>query len=1162
MSNSSSPSSNLLCQICGAPAKNKYQNVMCCESCKAFFRRTTSKGTNIRCPFMGNCDVEIGTRKLCRACRLQKCYRAGMGSIKSPIDPCQIPEVPDPCGQPLPMPVDLDHLNQNQTKEEDPHSSCSSTDSAFQTEVMLHKPIPSSPVILNTFPASEAQNALNPIFPAMAPIVPVYDLNAVVPVQPEYLIFLEELFKSYLTYNPSQKKDDITSMNKKVSIRKLWRYATGKDLLLVVVGALIAIMTGSGMPLMSIIVGNISSSFIKMTRRMNDPNSTVCDGCNETFAEFYTEDDFHDEVVKQCKYYAVLGGLVYVAAFVQVSCFLTSGEQMIYKMRLAFFRGLLHQDITWFDENNSGTLTTKLFDNLERVKEGTGDKVGLLIQFTSQFVAGFIIAFTYDWRLTLIMASLSPFLVVSGLFMAKFMESAAASEAVQYSKAGSSAEQALGSIRTVVAFNGQEHECQKYETALNGCKAEGVKKNIYVGVALASTFAIIFASYALSFWVGTGFVANGTLDPKTVLTVFFSVLMGSVALGQAGQQFAVIGTAQGAASAIFEIIDRVPEIDSYSTEGQKPQNIRGRIAVKDLKFAYPTRKEIPVCKEFSFTAEPGQTVALVGSSGIDTVLPNLEDDEKSVTKRLLRDLQVEGGKEEDLLTIIKHARPWWLILMIAVIASVINGIVFPAFRQIFSTPDVHKMKKDGRFWSIMLLLCGVVQGITAFLQSALFGYVSEQLTTKLRSDLFRNVMRMDIGYFDKDNHSSGKISTRLATDTPNVKSAIDYRLGTVIAALISIVCGLIISFYYSWAMALLVIGVFPLGIIGRVLQLRYLKGSTEKDARDMESAGNIALQGIENVRTVQALTLEKKFYDMFEECLVGPHKSAKKDALIQGVTYGFSTSILYFIFSGSFRFALWLILYQSTEPMYVMKVLMAISFSMGNIGFAAAYFPEYKKARLAAGIIFKMLGEVPEIDSFSDEGSKEEISGNVHFKQLWFSYPQRKDVQILKGLDISVKPGQTLALVGPSGCGKSTCISLLERFYDPLNGTVEIDGIDLKKRNIRHARSSIALVSQEPILFDCSIKENLLYGLDPRTVSDEQIVQAATLILAFAMAEEEFNFDLVSGEYDDDNNSTGGDPTTTGGSSTPAPDTTPSGSLTNSPVLFALIPAIVAAIYH
>ena len=90
---------------------------------------------------------------------------------------------------------------------------------------------------------------------------------------------------------------------------------------------------------------------------------------------------------------------------------------------------------------------------------------------------------------------------------------------------------------------------------------------------------------------------------------------------------------------------------------------------------------------------------------------------------------------------------------------------------------------------------------------------------------------------------------------------------------------------------------------------------------------------------------------------------------------------------------------------------MAISFSMGSIGFAAAYFPEYKKARLAAGIIFKMLGEEPKIDSLSSEGLKRDIKGFVHFKDLNFVYPERPKVKILNGLDIAVEPGQTLALV-------------------------------------------------------------------------------------------------------------------------------------------------------
>lgn len=236
--------------------------------------------------------------------------------------------------------------------------------------------------------------------------------------------------------------------------------------------------------------------------------------------------------------------------------------------------------------------------------------------------------------------SLSPFMVISGMFMSKFMESAAESEAKIYAEAGSTAEQALSSIRTVVAFNGQPYECHKYDTALTKCMKNGIKKNAYVGIALGATFLIIFASYCLAFWVGTDFVVNHTMEPKTVLTVFFSVLMGSMALGQAGQQFAVIGTAQGAASAIFEVIDRIPEIDSYNPDGKQPKELKGRITVENLRFAYPTRKEITICKGVSFFAEPGETVALVGSSGcgkstiIQLLLRYYNPDSGSVRNRL------------------------------------------------------------------------------------------------------------------------------------------------------------------------------------------------------------------------------------------------------------------------------------------------------------------------------------------------------------------------------------------------------------------------------------------------------------------------------------------------------------------------------------------------
>ena len=119
------------------------------------------------------------------------------------------------------------------------------------------------------------------------------------------------------------------------------------------------------------------------------------------------------------------------------------------------------------------------------------------------------------------------------------------------------------------------------------------------------------------------------------------------------------------------------------------------------------------------------------------------------------------------------------------------------------------------------------------------------------------------------------------------------------------------------------------------------------------------------------------------------------------------------------------------------------------------------------------------------------MSGAVTVKDVQFSYPARPDVQVLQGLSLSLSPGKTLALVGPSGCGKSTVVSLIERFYDPSAGSLTLESFDLRDLNLHWLRSQIGIVSQEPVLFDASIAENIRYGALFREVSDEEVIEAA-----------------------------------------------------------------------
>ncbi|VDP04802.1 unnamed protein product [Heligmosomoides polygyrus] len=364
-------------------------------------------------------------------------------------------------------------------------------------------------------------------------------------------------------------------------------------------------------------------------------------------------------------------------------------------------------------------------------------------------------------------------------------------------------------------------------------------------------------------------------------------------------------------------------------------------------------------------------------------------------------MKAEGVKKTNLLQILGYAKPHWKAITLGFVACSIGGLVYPTYSIIFmqvisAFADTSTLLSTGHFWALMFLVLAGVQGTTLFTQTFFMGLGAENLTMDLRSKLFSNILSQDMGYFDSPLHACGKICTRLATDVPNLRSAIDFRLSTVVTTLISMISGVVLAFYYGWQMAFLVVGILPLLGFGQALRVRVMSGKHRKSAKDFEESGKVAMEAIEHVRTVQALTKEETFHEKFCYHLDAPHKDALRESL----------------------------------------------------------------------------------------------SGAVTFKNVKFSYPERPQVEVLKGLTFTANPGETLALVGASGCGKSTVVSLIERFYDAKSGQVLLDSHDIRTLNPYHMRSQIAIVSQEPILFDCSISDNIAYGLEERP-SQEEIETAA-----------------------------------------------------------------------
>ncbi|ODN00081.1 Multidrug resistance protein 1 [Orchesella cincta] len=476
----------------------------------------------------------------------------------------------------------------------------------------------------------------------------------------------------------------------------------------------------------------------------------------------------------------------------------------------------------------------------------------------------------------------------------------------------------------------------------------------------------------------------------------------------------------------------------------------------------------------------------------------LPDPERS---RLIKETEEVEAEYPGILKILRFNQPEWCLLIMGSIGCIITGAIMPFFAffysEMFSTfsKTGEDLLSPAFFWSMMFLALATLSFIGFWIRTICIASAGEYLTMRLRLSSFIGVIRQPIGWFDKEVNRPSRLSTRLARDAPLVKAAAGHRLGVVLSSLITAITALAIAFFFGWQLALVIVGGFPILVLAGYIQVKVQKGGQKKDAALMEEAGQCANEAIANIRTVQSLGQERIFFEKYLELLFPAYIEGHRQGLIYGTAFAFSQAVVFLIYAAAFRYGAHLVKIGTMYPIDVYRVFFEVAFCAIQVGQSSSWIPDYSKAKMAAALMFNLIELESHIDPLIDSGLKPTIAGHIKFEDVHFRYPGRPDVSVLRGLSIEVKPGHTLAVVGPSGCGKTTLVALLERFYDVVSGHVTIDGYDIRSLSLNHLRGHIGVVSQEPVMFDCSIRENIAYGYGDGTqfVPDDLIIEAARI---------------------------------------------------------------------
>ncbi|KAL4920171.1 P-loop containing nucleoside triphosphate hydrolase protein [Aspergillus aurantiobrunneus] len=471
-------------------------------------------------------------------------------------------------------------------------------------------------------------------------------------------------------------------------------------------------------------------------------------------------------------------------------------------------------------------------------------------------------------------------------------------------------------------------------------------------------------------------------------------------------------------------------------------------------------------------------------------------------------------------------RPHLLIIFIALLGSSIVGGAFSGEAVIFGNTvgslnpcnSADSIRSKGDFFGLMFFVLAIIEFFANVASWTGFGWVSEKVVYTVRVLSFRSLLEQDLQWHQSKGRTPPLLLSYITRDGNALAGLSGSVIGTIFSITVNLIAAIILTHIIAWKIALVCLALVPLLLGAGLMELQVLGKFEERHENAYTKSVDIGVEAIGSIKTIASLSLEEDILKTYQRSLKGP----RKETLSVTLQASLWQATTYFLGNLVNALAYWwgskqILAGNYTETQFLIVVFsLLVSALLWSQMFALA--PELSNARAAMARILglieigsdKMQGHVhrPSLTAPPSPGeadpeatvetkicrTSDNVASSVHLRDVHFSYPARPDMKVLNGLTIDIEAGKFCALVGPSGAGKSTIISLVERLYTPQSGSILIDGTDITNHRDISFRDSIALVPQESVLFEGSIKFNISLGAKPgHEVSMTEIEEACKL---------------------------------------------------------------------